>query len=505
MFRLLGLLGGLSVTTDLGTGAPLEESMRRCLVAVRLGRAAGCGDDEVRDVLYTALLEHIGCTAYAPGIARVFGDDVAATRQQFRLEPESLPDLVRSFVPGVAKATGRPRAAVLVAALTAGRGLDGPAMASTCEVATLAAERLQLPAAVQDGLAHMPAMWNGRGYPAIAGSAIPLPARIMHVATVATLFALESGSDRALAAVRARTGGQLDPDLVDLLTADLVADLPEVDAYEAVLDAEPDPVRVVDGAALLDVARTFGDLVDLKSPWYHGHSAAVALLAEQAATELGLNDPPSLRLAGHLHDLGRVAVSSRIWDKRRPLGVSETSQAQLHPYHSEQVLVRVPALRGLARMAGAHHERLDGSGYHRGLTADRLGMPARVLAAADAYRDLVEDRPGRPGLQPAAAAQNLRTDVGAGRLDGDAIAAVLAAAGLQRGSRRTRPAGLTARQIEVLRLLASGRSNREIATALTISPRTAEHHVQDCYARIGVGTRAGATLFAMQHGLLESG
>jgi DNA-binding NarL/FixJ family response regulator len=212
-----------------------------------------------------------------------------------------------------------------------------------------------------------------------------------------------------------------------------------------------------------------------------------------------------MRVAGYLHDLGRVGVSSRIWDKAGPLSATEREQARLHPYYSEQILSRVPHLHDVARLTGQHHERCDGSGYFRGAAAAQLSMSARVLATADAYRSLVEARPHSDAVPERQAASRLQQEVRAGRIDGDALAAVLAAAGLGGGARRARPAGLTERQVEVLRLMTVGMSNRDIAERLVISTRTAEHHVQDVYAKIGVSTRAGAALYAMEHGLLETG
>jgi HD-GYP domain-containing protein (c-di-GMP phosphodiesterase class II) len=207
-------------------------------------------------------------------------------------------------------------------------------------------------------------------------------------------------------------------------------------------------------------------------------------------------------VAGYLHDLGRIGVTSRIWDKPGPLTATERSQVELHPWHTEQILARIPVLSDVAELAAQHHERLDGSGYHRRCTAPQIGVPSRVLAAADRYRCLVEDRPHRVAMSADQARAALESDVRSGRLDVDAVAVVLEAAGHQGRARRPGTAGLTERQLEVLRLLATGRSNREIADALVISRRTAEHHVQDVYARIGVSTRAGAALFAMNHGLL---
>jgi HD-GYP domain-containing protein (c-di-GMP phosphodiesterase class II) len=269
-----------------------------------------------------------------------------------------------------------------------------------------------------------------------------------------------------------------------------------------VLESEPDPVRLVDDSEVEEIAQTFGDLVDLKSPWLQGHSSAVADLAGRAAGLLGLPDQRVVRIAGHLHDVGRVGVSSRIWDKAGPLTTTERDQARLHSYFTERVLARVPALAEVAALASQHHERSDGSGYHRGVTGSQLSLSSRVLAAADFYRSHVEERPYRTAATATDAAQRLTQEVRAGRLDPDAVAAVLEAAGRGR-AQRVRPAGLTERQVEVLRLVARGLSNRDIAMQLVISTRTAEHHVQDVYGRIGSSTRAGAALFAMEHGLLD--
>ncbi|HEX4813026.1 MAG TPA: HD domain-containing phosphohydrolase, partial [Nonomuraea sp.] len=507
VFRLLGLLGGLALATDLGTGAPLEESLKRCVVATRLARALGCTDADTGDVVYTALLQHLGCSAYSHEGAAVWGDDVAFVRLAFLTDFADQRDVWRTFAGGVAASTGWSRPRVMATAMTKGRrgAVEGPA--ATCEIARDASRWLGLPDSVQLSLAHALTSWDGKGYPTTSGEEIPLATRVMHVASTGVMFALHVGPEEAVGQVRKRAGTGLDPAIAEAFADhahELLADVDEIDAYEAALACEPDPVRLVAPDRLEAVARTFGHLADLKSPWLQGHSAAVADLAAAAVQHLGLTDAAdTVRIAGHLHDLGRLAVSSRIWDKPGPLSASEREQAQLHPYHSERVVARVPALAEVAVLAGQHHERSDGTGYHRGLTASQLSMPSRVLATADAFRNLVEERPYRAGLPVEEVGTRLRTEVRTGRLDGDAVTAVLAAAGQAQGVRRPRPADLTARQVEVLRLVARGLSNRQVADRLVISTRTAEHHVQDVYTKIGVATRAGAALFAMEHGLLE--
>jgi HD-GYP domain-containing protein (c-di-GMP phosphodiesterase class II) len=319
-------------------------------------------------------------------------------------------------------------------------------------------------------------------------------------------MAWESGGrGAAVTEVSQRSGRTLDPVAAASFiahAAELVDDLDRKDPYLLALDAEPDPVERVDHDRVLEVARVCGDLVDLKSPWLHGHSAAVGDLAGDAAERLGIGGAADVRVAGILHDVGRVGTSARIWSTSRPWTRAERDQARLHPYYTAQVLSRVPALAPLSELAGAHHERCDGSGFHRGLRAAQLPMAARVLAAADAYRNLVEERPHRSAVVPTDAAGQLRAEARAGRLDGDAVAAVNSVATGQVPRRPSGAAGLTARQVEVLRLMTYGLSSRQIGARLSLSPRTVERHVADLYERIGVSSRAAAALFAMEHGLV---
>lgn len=475
---------------------------------MRLARLVGCDDGEVRDVLYTSLLQHVGCTASSYENARTWGDDVGVNRAALLSHFADRTDALRTFFPGIAERTGASRVRTFATGLALGQRTGARALRSTCEVAGATAQRLDLSDRVRTSLSQTVAWWNGKGYPALAGEQISLVTRIMHIASTAVLYHLHAGPESALAEVRRRSGGYLDPGLVPTFLQhgrDLLGDLVEIDGYQEVLAAEPDPVCLVDNTRLEVVAAAFGDLVDLKCPALHGHSAGVAVLVADAASTLGLDDKDvrTARVAGYLHDLGRVAVSSRIWGKPGPLTATEQDQARLHPYYSERILARVPALTEVARVVGQHHERCDGSGYHRGCQGSQLSAPARLLGAADAYRSLVEERPYRLALPAAGAADALRSEVRAGRLDGDAVAAVLTAAGEPTRVRRARPAGLTDRQVQVLNLLAQGLSNRAIAGRLVISKRTAEHHVQDIYLKIGASTRAAAALFAMEHGLLN--
>jgi HD-GYP domain-containing protein (c-di-GMP phosphodiesterase class II) len=256
--------------------------------------------------------------------------------------------------------------------------------------------------------------------------------------------------------------------------------------------------------AALEAVATFADL---KSPYTLGHARAVADLAAEAGASLGLSDGEvrTLRRAALVHGFGRLGVSNSIWDKPGPLGAGEWERVRMHPYLTERMLQQSPALAPLGAIAVQLRERLDGTGYPRGFTGAAIPRPARILGVADAYQAMREPRPHRPELSPEQAAAALRAEVRSGRLDGDAVEAVLGAAGHRVARRRDGPAGLTAREVEVLRLLARGLSNREIAERLVISPKTVGNHVEHIYAKIGSSGRATASLFAMQHGLLPEG
>ncbi len=369
------------------------------------------------------------------------------------------------------------------------------------------ARRLDLPAGVQIGLLDIFEWCNGKGRPRrLRGDDISLVARIVNVAGCASLFTRLGGPAAGVLAVRQRVGRLLDPEVANAfasVAATLLADLTR-STSETALDLEPRPISVDDGPQLDNALRTFGDAVDIKAPFLHGHSTGVARLVQATAACLRLAEVDTVDAvrAGYVHDLGRVAIPTAIWESPHDLNRDAWSQVQLHAYHSEQILQRSPPLAHIATLAGMHHERLDGSGYHRGATTRQLPMPARVLAAADVYQSLISDRPHCRAFSPQGAAAEVAAMARRGRLDADAVAGVLASASGAPQPRIQTSHGLTERQVAVLRLVAGGLSNRAIAGRLAISPRTAERHVQDVYLRIGVSSRAAAAIYAMQHGLL---
>jgi HD-GYP domain-containing protein (c-di-GMP phosphodiesterase class II) len=378
-----------------------------------------------------------------------------------------------------------------------------------CEVARMLAARMGLPRTVADSAAHVFERWDGKGLPGeLSGEAIPAPARIVATARDVDLFSRLGGWGAVVDVLRRRRAKAHDPSVVDVFLAHgerWLAAAAGASVWEEALAAEPAPRRYVGDAGLDDVLGAFAAFADLKSPFTRGHSSAVSALAEGAARHAGLSEPEAiaLRRAGLVHDLGRVGIPSGIWDKPGPLTPAEWERVRLHPYLSERILSQSSALAPLAALAGAHHERLDGSGYHRGSPAALLSPAARILAAANAYQAMTEERPHRPAQPPAAAGRQLAAEAAGGRLDGDAVRCVLAAAGhRQHSQRRVWPAGLSQREVEVLRLIARGDSYKAVGDRLSISPKTAEHHVGHIYAKIGVSSRAAAAVFAMEQNLL---
>jgi HD-GYP domain-containing protein (c-di-GMP phosphodiesterase class II) len=505
--RLSELLVGLSRIADIGMGLEPGEAARAAVIAAQLTRELDL--PEPSDIYYVTLLQHVGCTAYSHEVAALLGgDDIAVKSAAARTDFDDASDVLLRYLARLAPDAGagtRLRAAS-VAALRARQITAGYSQAN-CEVAARTAQRAGLGPGVQRGLTDIYEAWNGKGGPRGAVTdAIALPARVAQVAATAALFDRVGGPLLAVETISRRSGRSLDPSLAAELCSRaqrILGELSSADAVLAAVEAEPSPPVLVPDGGLDAVCRAFGDAVDLKSPFHHGHSARVADLAASAAERLGL-DAADLRRAGFLHDLGRATVPNAIWEKPGPLTSSEWERVRLHAYHSERVLTRCGPLAGLAPLVGMHHERLDGSGYHRQSRAAAIPMTARVLAACDVFDAMTRARAHRPALAAESAAAELRAEAGAGRLDPDAVAAVLAVAGQPAAPVRAPVAGgLTARQLEVLRLVAEGLSNPQIAARLVLSRRTAERHVQDIYARIGVSSRAAAALFAMEHDLLR--
>jgi HD-GYP domain-containing protein (c-di-GMP phosphodiesterase class II)/DNA-binding CsgD family transcriptional regulator len=315
------------------------------------------------------------------------------------------------------------------------------------------------------------------------------------------------GRDAALEVARSRRGTQFDPDLVDALFAnadDVLADDGSIDVHEA-LAAHPALTRALAEDALDEALVALADFTDLRCPDRAGHSRAVADLSSVAATAMGLgaDDVTLARRAALVHDIGLHGVPSTILDKRGRLTGAELERLRAGSYFTERVLSRPDALARVGAVASMAHERIDGSGYHRGLSGPAIPKVARIVSTACACRTLTEQRGDRAPLTPAQAATSMRADARAGRLDPEVVEAVLGATGAGSRRRVAGPAGLTPREIEVLVLIARGMTTKSVARTLSITPKTAGTHIERIYAKTGASSRSTATLFALRHGLLD--
>jgi HD-GYP domain-containing protein (c-di-GMP phosphodiesterase class II)/DNA-binding CsgD family transcriptional regulator len=608
--RLAEAVGALSLATDLAMGQPLEHGLRTGVLAVRIAQAMGLPEDDQVTVFYTGLLHFAGCTAESEIDARFFGDEMSARPQMMAVAFGTRMDLIAT-----ATRVAHPERARLARAAAMARSAFGGIAefrkwaASHCDVASVLGARMGFSVQIQQALRHLWERWDGKGMPGeLRGDQIPLAVRLMQVAQDADMAWQHGGSGLADRVLAERAGSGLDPGAVAAFRSLGGPGYRGLDArsiWEDALRAEPGPQPLVGEERLDACLSAIADFADLKSMWTLGHSRGVAGLAERSARVAGLPgaDQVLLRRAGLVHDIGRVAVPVHVWAKPGPLNRDEYEQVRLHAYHTERVLDAAAGLRQLARLAGSHGERCDGSGYHRGSRAAEVPMTAWLLAAADCYHAMREPRPHRPAWPAGAAADELSREADAGRLAPQAVHAVLAAAGQpparradtparpagsaarpaasaarpagsaaqpagsaaqpagsaaqpagsaaqpagsaappagvehcagQPGERRAarqppagqragqppagheragheragpashRPAGLSERECEVLGLLARGLATKQVARRLGISPKTCDHHIQRVYGKVGVSTRAGATLFALEHGLVNS-
>ena len=477
--RLAELVAALSLGIDLGFGQPMEHVLRQCLISLRLAEQLGLDDDARADVYYTALLINVGCHSDAHEQAKWFGDDLASKAIKYDHEPRSL----RMAATGLSYlGHGHPplhRFRLGLEFVVSGHRDVTRMIESHSQIARMLGEQLALSDGVLASLQTAYERWDGRGWPGdLKGDQVPLPARISQLAEFAEVANRVRGVDGAVKLARRRRGKQFDPQVADALVAGAREILPqpeEASSWTEVIAAEPGLAVLLDDAQLDSALAAIASFVDLKSPYFLGHARAVADLAAEAVPE----DAQLMRRAGLVHDWGRLGVSNAILDKRGPLGTGEWERLRLQSYITERMLQQSEALAPLAPSA--------------------LPPPLqRVLAAANAYQAMREPRPHREALAPDQAAAELRR----GPFDADAVEAVLAAAGHRVARRREGPAGLTPREVEVLRLLARGYSNKEIAQRLSISPKTVGNHAEHIYAKIDAQSRAAAAFFAMQQGLL---
>ena len=511
--RAAEVVGALSLATDLGTGQPLEHALRTAVLAVRLGELAGATAQELADTYYVALLHASGCTSNGHEATQLYGDDIAHRAAFYLVDPTNPAEILAFYKAHVGVGRSPEVRAKLIEEAIANAGPRArEAFAMMCEVAQRFAGWLGLGSDIQAALEYVFARWDGRGFPDIAGDAIPLPMRLLHVARDISLFLTAAGPDEARGCHRASSGRRVRPCARRRSPCenfdDILAGLDETRMWEHALESEPSPPMFIAGDRIDAAFAAIAAITGLKSPWLREHSTGVAELAEAAAWRMGLpaDSVTLLRRAALAHDLGRVGVSNAIWEKPGPLGFGEWERVRLHPHFTERAFAQSPALAPIGLLAGSHHERLDGSGYHRGTRGPALDQAARILAAADCYCGHA-----RAAAVPAGA----RRPRGGGGADARGRRGTARPGSCRRGARRRRPPGAgapsrAARRADRARARGAPRAHaRRVQpgrspTDLGISAKTVGHHVQHVYQKAGVRSRAAATLWAFEHDLVHT-
>jgi putative nucleotidyltransferase with HDIG domain len=419
---LAELVSALSYALDVTEGQPAGHGVRCCWIGLHIGRKLGIEGEALSDLYYTLLLKDMGCSSNAARICQLYLADDLALKHDFKLINNSLPELLRFVLQHTGMKSGlaeRFRAIINIA--RNGGEIARELIETRCQRGAEIARQMRFSVGVQQGILDLDEHWNGRGHPlGLTGASISINARIALLTQVADVFFKAGGPASALREVRERAGTWFDPDLVAAFE-DVAAEpgfwegLDAPDIQQQVIDREPVKLVVtVNEDYLDDTAAAFARVIDAKSPYTSGHSDRVALFADMIAEGLGLPEPRRRRLqrAALLHDIGKLGVSNQILDKPGKLDPDEWVEMKHHAALGEEILSRIAAFADLARIAGAHHERLDGSGYPRGLAGEALDLETRIVAVADVFDALTADRPYRKAMPVSQAFEIMGADVG---------------------------------------------------------------------------------------------
>ena len=502
-------------------GLHMEHGARSCYIGMHIAQEMELPSEQHTDLYYAELLKDAGCTTYTSQLAGFWmADELAAKRDlQFFRDSRNPLDVASWLMKYVAAGAALPtRAFHILGVLVNGREFMKEGFESTCQVATRIAQRLGMSQAVQDALMQVFEQWDGHGMPyGVKGDAISTISRIVLATSFLEVFHRVEGREATKQVALAQRGKAFDPSVVDAYLSvaqkeSFWSGLEQERVWDRVLSMEPEQssFKYMGKEKLIDVALALADYADLKSPFQAGRSRRVADLAERIARRMGVREPETTHIyrAALVHDIGIVAVPSFVLNKRQDsLTEAEREQVRLHPYHSERILSKVPALEPIIALVAAHHEAMDGHGYYRGLKGSQVPLGARVIAVADRFDELTHDAPDGPGRESDQAVDVMRQEVGS-RLYPDAFQALTEdLSGVDHPHRkRTRqqewPARLTDREVDVLRLIARGLNRRQVARALFIAEGTVRSHLEHIYSKIGVSSRAAAALFAVEHDLL---
>jgi HD-GYP domain-containing protein (c-di-GMP phosphodiesterase class II) len=437
------VIAALSHALDMTEGHPVGQAERTCLIGMRIADELRLDEGSKYALYYALLLKDVGCSSSAARMCELFGTDDIALKTHGKLVDWTKPVQVARYTSRHVAAGGRIARAQRTLSVLRSLVAEGSAIVETrCDRGAAIVRSLGFPDATADAVWALDEYWDGRGRPShMQGEEIPLLARIACVSQTAEVFFATHGTAAALEMVRARRGRWFDPDVADVLLAidpddRLWSDLVRDDVARQVLAVEPaDRVLVLDDAGIDRICEAFADVIDAKSPFTARHSRGVAAYAGLIGRQLGFSPTTlgELHRAGMLHDIGKLGIPNTILDKPGRLTDEEFARIRLHPSYTESILAGIPAFAGVAAIAAAHHERLDGRGYHRGVPAGTLPLSARVLAVADVFEALTADRPYRSPMGPEEALALARTDPG--HLDESCVEAL--AAGVELASERS--------------------------------------------------------------------
>ena len=514
-------LGELLITFafagDLAMGLEMEDGVRACYVADCIAEEMRLPLEDRVTIYYASLLKDAGCTCWTAPEADFWQtpDEIEARREL--LAPAGMAR-TRGFMAWMRRYAGEgqpflPRMARMFTVATQSKPFLREGYAATAEVCARMTQRLGLPRSAEAAGLHIFEQWNGTGMPGgLRGDAIPISSRVIAPGFAVPYLHRVAGRDAAIACLRTERGKSFDPDVADAFLA--LADRPSFwqgfespDVAQHTLAREPESeVKHIGSGRIDDVAYAFADFVDLKSPYAAAHSRRVARVTQQLATLMGCNaeDATLYRNAGLLHDLGVSAVPSAALNAdESSLTTAQREQLRLHPYYAERILDRIPALDAVKPIIGAHHERMDGKGFFRGLSGDNIPLGARLIAVANRLDELTHDSPNARALEIPQALATVEREA-PGNFDPQVVSALRSALNgtALPSTPREWPANLTDREVEVLRSAARGLKRSEIAHALVISEATVRHHLEHIYDKTGARTRVAAILFAMENDLL---
>ena len=431
--KLSELMGALSHALDITEGQPAGHCVRCCWIGMNIGREIGLPENQLWELYYTLLLKDLGCSSNAARICELYLTDDLSFKRDFKTVGDSLPQVLRFVLRHTGLQAGlAERFRSVLTIMRDGSEIAQEMIATRCQRGAEIARLLRFSEAVASGIYNLDEHHNGSGKPeGISGAAIPVYSNIALLAQVVDVFHTTSGAEAALTEAAQRSGSWFDPTLVQALQqvarqSSFWSTLAAADVNQMVFALEPAQYEVpLDDDFLDDIAAAFGQVVDSKSPYTAGHSARVALYTDLIAEELNISPERRrwLKRGALLHDVGKLGVSNCVLDKPGKLDEEEWKAVRMHATYTETILSRISAFAELAVVAGAHHERLDGRGYPRGLKAEQICMETRVITTADIFDAITADRPYRGPIPIPRALEMMGKMVGTA-LDADCFAAL---------------------------------------------------------------------------------